>query len=292
MNESVKGPVLVTGANGNLGKKLLRALPTTAVKAVVRSGRARADLERWVTLHSLEQVQILEYDYLDHGAMAAAARGCSYAVHLVGVIREVGGNTFHRTHVETTDVLLAALAESGVKKVCYLILAASTPALVLRIPMVLGEGDHASRALLGKARKRLGFGFRLASLEQPIYAGDVVSAIVADIGRSAAAGPGSCGILELAGPECLSRRELIQRAGKVLGTQPRTLSLPLGLGLAVAWLLEKTSASPPVSRAMLGVLDHDDTIDAGAACRELGIELTPLDEMLAHCARDNLSNVS
>ena len=34
------------------------------------------------------------------------------------------------------------------------------------------------------------------------------------------------------------------------------------------------------SRAMLGVLEHDDRIDPVPACRALGLELTPLDETL------------
>jgi NADH dehydrogenase len=309
MNVSNNRPVLITGANGHLGKKLAVALSATPVRAVVRSDRARKDLEQWVESNALEQVRIVQCDYLDAGAMAAVADGCAYAVHLVGLIREAGANTFRRAHVQTTEVLLEALDKSGIEKACYLsllgaavdsgnpclasrglaeqrFLTASTPTLVLRIPMVLGEGDYASRALLGKARSPLGFSFRPASLEQPIYAADVISAIVADIERCAAGDDPGGQVLELAGPECLSRRALIQRAGKVLGTQPRVISLPLGLGMALAWVLEKSSSSPPVSRAMLGVLDHDDAIDSREACRELDIELTPLDDMLARCARD------
>ena len=308
MNSPARNPVLVTGANGHLGKKLIEALAATPVCAVVRSKTAREDLAAWIGTHNLEHVKILQCDYLDPAAMTAAANGCAYAVHLVGIIKEAGSNTFQRAHVQTTQVLLAALENSGIEKACYLsilgaaadsanpclasravaeqqLLAAALPALVLRIPMVLGEGDYASRALLGKARAILGFGFRDSSLEQPIYAGDVIRAIVADIDRTAAGTQVCDQLLELAGPESLSRRALVQRAGTVLGTQPKTLSLPLGLGLALAWLLEKSSQSPPVSRAMLRVLDHDDNIDPLPACRELGIDLTPLNDALARCLR-------
>ena len=37
---------------------------------------------------------------------------------------------------------------------------------------------------------------------------------------------------------------------------------------------------PPITRAMLGVLDHDDDIDPLPSSKELGINLTVLDEML------------
>jgi hypothetical protein len=45
------------------------------------------------------------------------------------------------------------------------------------------------------------------------------------------------------------------------------------------------SSNPPISRAMLGVLDHDDDIDPLSACRELEIELTALDKMLERTVR-------
>ena len=38
--------------------------------------------------------------------------------------------------------------------------------------------------------------------------------------------------------------------------------------------------SPPVTRAMLGVLDHDDAVETTKAARKLGLRLTSLDDML------------
>ena len=53
--------------------------------------------------------------------------------------------------------------------------------------------------------------------------------------------------------------------------------------MAAAWLAERLLVDPPVTRAMLEVLDCDDRIDPTDACRRLGIELTSLDEMLRRC---------
>ena len=49
------------------------------------------------------------------------------------------------------------------------------------------------------------------------------------------------------------------------------------------WLL----ANPPVTEAMLEVLDHDDDIDPRAACAALNLELTPLDETLRCCIQSD-----
>ena len=152
------------------------------------------------------------------------------------------------------------------------------PTVALRVPMVLGEDDYASAALFRNARaaRRLAFTFRAGSMEQPIFVGDVVSAILAALSEGV-----TPGTIELAGPVALPRRELIAAAARALGSNPvRVLSLPLWLGQALAWTFEHVTANPPLTRAMLGVLDHDDDIDPTPAAKSLGIRLTPLAETL------------
>jgi hypothetical protein len=89
-----------------------------------------------------------------------------------------------------------------------------------------------------------------------------------------------CVKLDLAGEESLTRKELTLRAAAITGTHPRVVSVPMFLMMMLAWVLEKTSSNPPVTRAMLGVLDHDDDVDIQPALSELGITLTSLDETL------------
>jgi hypothetical protein len=49
----------------------------------------------------------------------------------------------------------------------------------------------------------------------------------------------------------------------------------------VAGLLEQFLGNPPITSAMLGVLDHDDNIDSAPTMKLLGMEqLTSLDAML------------
>jgi uncharacterized protein YbjT (DUF2867 family) len=155
----------------------------------------------------------------------------------------------------------------------------SVPVLTLQVPMVLGEGDFASRALARRAGRPVNFLLRGSSLEQPIYAGDVVRAIQSGLAMPLDAAQ----TLELAGRDSLSRRELTHRAAAALGRQTRVVSIPLPLGKFVAGALELFSGDPPVTRAMLGVLDHDDHIDPAPAVGTLGLTLTPLDEVLRRC---------
>src|SRR5262249_37089790 len=88
------------------------------------------------------------------------------------------------------------------------------------------------------------------------------------------------GALDLAGPESLSHRELVVRAARVLGRAVQIRSIPRALAFGFAWVAEKLLANPPLTPAMLGVLEHDDAIDPAEACNRLDISLTPLDETL------------
>jgi len=300
------GPVLVTGANGNLGRRLLRELAGThALRAVVRSERAAAAVR---SAGAAPAPEIFVLDYADEQRLGEVARGCTQAVHLVGILKETRTSRYLDAHERSCEALARAADAAGLRRIVYpsilgsrpdspnaclaskgraerILLHARTPTLVLRVPMVLGEDDHATLALGARARSSRALLVRGgASLEQPIYAGDVVRAIVRGLDA-----PGLDDVaLDLAGPESLTQRALVARAAALLGRpSPLVLRLPRAVAFAGAWLAERLLADPPLTRAMLGVLDHDDRVDPAGACGRLGIGLTPLDETLRRCLLGN-----
>ncbi len=297
--------ILVTGANGQLGLHLMRRLaetdaPAAAVRAAVRSERAAQSVARLPERFRPETVIV---DYAEPAQLARAADGCGVVVHLVGVIKESSTTRFADAHEASCSAIATAAEKAGVCRIVYLsvlgadpdasnaclaskgaaeriLLAGAVPATVVRLPMVLGRGNAAARALRGQARARvLPLPRGGATRQQPIAADDVVEAIAAAASRDGDENR----VLDLAGPESLSHRELVARAAALYGRRPIVVPLPLALVWAFAAFAERASADPPLSRAMLGVLEHDDCIDPAPACRELGIELTPLDRVLARC---------
>lgn len=299
----MKEKVLITGANGHLGKKLILASDEYDICALVRSEKAERDLMNFIEGHNKKNVEIVKCDYLDVSTMKQLASSCRYAAHLVGIIKENGQNNFDLVHKQTTKVLIEALKDSKVEKICYisilgskedsrnacfssrgfaenLFLKSNTPSLILQIPMVLGEGDYACEALKKNALSKINFTFRKLSLEQPIYAKDIIDVINIDINRALKENHSSIGIKALAGPTSLTREKLIMKAAKQLGVKVKVFSLPLFLGYTLARICGMLFSHPPITRAMLGVLDHDDDIDPLPSSKELGINLTALDEML------------
>lgn len=289
---------MVTGANGNLGRKLVRELcqDGESVVAVVRSERAAETVRNSVTDKALLDVKII--DYTDVQALRAASENVESVVHLVGIIKEGGGATYFDAHEASVSALVEALGDSAETHITYLSIVGShpestniclaskgkaeailnqgnNPVCVLRVPMVLGEEDYVSTGLRQRVLSGKASGFRMASLEQPIYAGDVTKAI-----RHAASSSLNAN-LDLGGPEILTRAELSIRAGQVFGRTVKVSSLPIGVGKLVARLLAKVMANPPITPAMLDILDHDDQIDNGPALAALGMSgLTSLDDML------------
>jgi hypothetical protein len=79
----------------------------------------------------------------------------------------------------------------------------------------------------------------------------------------------------------LSHRNLVLRAARLWNNEPKIRSIPLGLArFAVGWL-DRLLPSPPITRAMFEILQHDDRVDTTRFCQTLGLELTPLDQTLA-----------
>ena len=299
----MRDKVLVTGANGNLGKKFILSKGDFDICALVRSEKAKNDLMSFVQAKGIQDVQIVKCDYLNVSLVKELASSCSYVLHLVGIIKENKHNKFDLVHKQTTKAVVEAINGSDIKKTCYISILGSKvssrntcfssrglaeklfidsdiPSLILQVPMVLGEGDYASKALKKNALSRFSFTFRKLSLEQPIYAGDIIDAIKLDISRTLEGDHSPIGIRALAGPTSLTRERLIIRVAKQLGVKVKVCSIPLFLGYALARIFEMLFSHPPMTTAMLGVLDHDDDIDPLPSCDDLGIKLTTLDAML------------
>lgn len=293
--------VLVTGANGHLGRGLIaRTRAETRngggheVRAVVRSQRAADQVS------AVADVDVRIIDYTNADALTAAAQGCRAAVHFVGIIKQTRDAPYEAAHEATCEALVRAAASAGLDRIVYLsilgsrpasrnaclrskgraeeiLLAGAVPACVLRVPMVLGAGDYASFSLRKQATSGalalLGGG---RTLQQPIDAGDVVSAVLSAL-RCREPIRGS---LDLAGPECLSHRDLVARAASLYDRSPTIVPIPVGLARLGVSLLERLLPNPPMTVAMFDVLQHDDRVDSAAACKRLDLELTPLDETL------------
>lgn len=106
--------ILVVGAGGFLGRHLSGRLRSRGhrVRGLGRTGRPGdgvpgAGLD-WVAA-----------DIADRGQVAGVAEGCDTVVHLAGIRRESGRQTFRRVHVEGTRHLLRESVAAEVRRFIY-----------------------------------------------------------------------------------------------------------------------------------------------------------------------------
>jgi NADH dehydrogenase len=291
--------VLVTGANGQIGLQLFERLAEAGIpaRAVVRSRRAA---ERVEALPESIRPEIRTVDPSDGAALTEAARGCDRAVHLIGILKESSTASYETAHQGSCRALAEAGAALGLRRIVYvsifgshpesgnaclaskgraeaILMASGCPVSVLRVPMVIGPDDPASRALRAVAQKKsvalIGGG---RTIQQPLDSRDLLDAILACLADASDASEA----FDLGGPEALPHRVLVERAAALYGNVPRIRTLPVGLIRFVALVMERLSSNPPITRAMLEVLEHDDEIDSRRAVEKLGLALRDLDDTL------------
>lgn len=108
---SSRRTVAVTGATGFVGRHIVAELTRRghAVRALVHNTPKADSLP-------ISGVTIVEGSVFDRAAMTRLAQGADALIHLIGIRREQGAQTFERMHVDATRRALDAAREAGVRR--------------------------------------------------------------------------------------------------------------------------------------------------------------------------------
>jgi uncharacterized protein YbjT (DUF2867 family) len=269
----MSGRVLVAGASGFVGRRLVDHLTAAGVDVVcgtrsVASARARDPRRRWVVFdvdrdeglrEALTGVRALVYlvhqmgtgDHADlHDREVAAAKRVSQAVDAAGVQRIVylgapapqAGNLSHhlRARLDTGEQLRAG----------------QSSCIELRASMIVGAGSE-SWTICRDLALRLPMMLLprwLATRSQPIGIDDVVRALAAAIDDPL---PASAAF-DLPGPEALSARQILERVAALQGIRPLMIPVPvLTPSLSSHWLRLVTRADYGIARQLVDGLTSD-----------------------------------
>ncbi len=103
--------VFITGGSGFVGREIIRQLLAAnhSVRALVRRTNA---------LNNFNGIETVTGDTTHPATLRDQLSGCDAVIHLVGIVREFPGKgiTFKKLHVESTENMLQATEEQGVKR--------------------------------------------------------------------------------------------------------------------------------------------------------------------------------
>lgn len=297
--------VVITGANSAAGRAILRyasreKLPDTFL-AAVRSDAA----EQQIRSACGDLTGVCRVSYSDPASLDAAFRGASAVIHLAGILVEQRHSTYEQANVESTRAVVEAAKKNGIERIVlisaigadersrnrYFRTKGAAEALVrgsglkytiLRVPILLGPGTAGAATLrrhLASKRTKLIDGGRYN--QQPLHVQDLARAAVIAATQLPAAENAT---LEIVGPCSLTEREVIERAAQLAGRTIRIGSVPKSI-LSLALAIRQRIFGPGFSRDVLDVITAESRADPHEAVRQLGIELTGIDQMI----RDSLS---
>ena len=287
--------VTVFGGSGFLGRHVVRALAKRGYR--IRVAVRRPDLAGHLQpLGRVGQIHAVQANLRYPASVEAAARDADVLVNLVGILFERGRQRFDAVQAFGAEAVALAAAAFGARLVHVsaigagekapshyarskamgekLALAAVPSAVILRPSIVFGPEDDffnkfASLARFVPALPLIGGGH---TRFQPVFAGDVASAVAAAIEGRAKAGQ----IYELGGPEAKSFKELMQF---VLATiERRRLLVPIPFWVAklqasMLQLMPKPLLTPDQVELLRGdIVVSDAAKREGRTLEALGIE--------------------
>ena len=277
--------VTVFGGSGFLGRHVVRALAKFGYR--VRVAVRRPELAGYLQpLGRVGQIHAVQANVRYPASVEAAARDADVVINLVGILFERGRQKFEAVQAFGAEAVALAAAAFGARMVHVsaiganeqasslysrskaagekLVLAAVPSAVILRPSILFGPEDDffnkfAAIARFSPALPLVGGGH---TLFQPVFAGDVASAVVAAIEDRAQDGQ----IYELGGPEVRSFKELMQFVLATIERRRLLVPLPFGLAKFQASLLQ-LMPKPLLTPDQVELLRHNSVV-SDAAKRE------------------------
>ena len=297
--------VTIFGGSGFIGRHIARRMAREGwrVRVAVRNPHEAIFVR---TYGVVGQVEPVFANIRDDDSVRAVLHGADVAVNCVGVMDEIGKNTFEAIQVKGAERIARIAAEEGVARMVHLSAIGADPAsrsefgrskaageegvlrhmpqaMVLRPSIVFGPEDKffnrfAEMARRGPFLPLIGAG----TLFQPVHVDDVAQA--ATLGATGRA-PG--GLYELGGPDVDTFRELMVRMLRIIRRRRFILALPFWAAGIVAWgfgVLRGVTfglVKGPITRDQVRSLTRDNVVSDGArGFADLGIRPQAMEAVL------------
>src|SRR4051795_5194247 len=287
--------ITVFGGSGFLGRYVVRALCKRdyRIRIAVRRPELAGHLQ---PAGKVGQIHAVQANLRHPASVAAAMRGASVAINLVGVLAESGAQTFDAVQARGAETVAKAAAAAGARMVHVsaigadarspsryarakaagekAVLSAVPSATIMRPSVVFGPEDQFTNRFAALARMSpvlplIGGG---KTRMQPVFVGDVATAVADAVDGKARAGA----TYELGGPEVLTMREIMEAIMKITGRDRALVSLPFALARLQALFLQFAPGPLKLTPDQVTLLRSDNVVSdapkaAGLTLEGLGI---------------------
>jgi len=298
--------VTIFGGSGFVGRYIARRMAKEGwrVRVAVRNVNEAMHVKPYGVVGQVEPVFC---NIRDDASVAAVTQDADAVVNCVGVLDEVGKNTFAAVQAEGATRIARVAASLGVNRMVHLsaiganadaesvyaktkaegeagVLAHMPDAVILRPSIIFGNEDQffnrfASMSRFGPVLPVIG----AATKFQPVYVDDVAQAAVQGV-----LGQAAPGVYELGGPDVHSFRELMSQMLFIIRRRRLILDIPFwvarimasafGIGRALSLGLVKG----PVTKDQVINLAVDNVVAADArGFADLDIQPTAMEAVLA-----------
>ncbi|MCE8513825.1 complex I NDUFA9 subunit family protein [Ruegeria pomeroyi] len=298
--------VTIYGGSGFVGRYIARRMAKEGwrVRVAVRRPNEAMHVKPYGAVGQVEPVLC---NLRDDNSVAQAMRGADAVVNCVGVLNELGRNSFDAVQAEGAERIARIAAEQGITRMVHVsaigadadsdsdysrtkalgetgVLRHMPDAMILRPSVIFGSEDQFFNRFAGMTR----FGPFLPVVGadtrfQPVYVDDVARAAVKGVLGQA---PG--GVYELGGPDVETFRALMQRMLGVIHRKRIILGLPFFAARIMAGMLDVAKfvsfqlfPNGILTRDQLKNLRRDNVVSADAkGFADLGITPKPMDTIL------------
>jgi len=273
--------VFVTGTTGFVGRYIVNELLKQGHDPVLF---CRQKIALQAQTHPLPHSSCIEGDILDSSSLERGVSGCDAVIHLVGIIKETGRNTFMNVHYNGTKHVVDAALSAGATRFIHMSAEGTKPhALsryhktkfmaeeylrssglnytIFRPSMLFGHGDKSFTELADLIRKApfvpvIGDG---NYKWQPVSVLNVAELFVLALANKKAENK----TYEIRGPDVFTFNEVLGIIMDVIGVKKPTVHIPVLFVKPIIYLLERLHPSPPITSDQLIMLldNYDHYID-------------------------------